>query len=217
MPQKKQPAGQGWPIENVERRATDDLVPYARNARTHSDQQVDQIAASIAEWGWTMPVLIDEGGVILAGHGRVLAARRLGIDEVPVIVAKGWTDPQRRAYVLADNKLTLNGGWDDELLRVELSDLEFEEFNLELTGFDSEEVATLVGAGDPLAAMPDLPSGDRAPIQQMTFTLHDDQVAQVKAALGVASSLGDYGDTGNENSNGNALARVAELFLRGHS
>lgn len=144
MPQKKQEAGQGWPIENVERRATDELVPYARNARTHSDQQVDQIAASIAEWGWTMPVLIDEGGVILAGHGRVLAARRLGIEEVPVIVAKGWSEPQRRAYVLADNKLTLNGGWDEDLLRVEIADLELEGFDLDLTGFDKEELDGLL-------------------------------------------------------------------------
>ncbi len=144
MPQKKQEAGQGWPIENVERRATDELVPYARNARTHSDQQVDQIAASIAEWGWTMPVLIDEGGVILAGHGRVLAARRLGIEEVPVIVAKGWSEPQRRAYVLADNKLTLNGGWDEDLLRVEIADLELEGFDLDLIGFDKDELATFL-------------------------------------------------------------------------
>jgi DNA modification methylase len=144
LPQKKQEAGQGWPIENVERRATDELVPYARNARTHSDQQVDQIAASIAEWGWTMPVLIDEGGVILAGHGRVLAARRLGIEEVPVIVAKGWSEPQRRAYVLADNKLTLNGGWDEDLLRVEIADLELEGFDLDLIGFDKDELATFL-------------------------------------------------------------------------
>jgi DNA modification methylase len=150
LPQKKQEAGQGWPIENVERRATDELVPYARNARTHSDQQVDQIAASIAEWGWTMPVLIDEGGVILAGHGRVLAARRLGIEEVPVIVAKGWSEPQRRAYVLADNKLTLNGGWDEDLLRVEIADLELEGFDLELTGFDPDEIAQALRDGTPV-------------------------------------------------------------------
>ena len=138
MPQKKQEAGQGWPIENVERRATDELVPYARNARTHSDEQVDQIAASIAEWGWTMPVLIDEGGVILAGHGRVLAARRLKIDEVPVIVAKGWTEPQRRAYVLADNQLALASGWNDDLLKLELQELEEVNFDLNLLGWGAE-------------------------------------------------------------------------------
>jgi ParB-like chromosome segregation protein Spo0J len=217
LPQKKQEAGQGWPIENVERRATDELVPYARNARTHSDQQVDQIAASIAEWGWTMPVLIDEGGVILAGHGRVLAARRLGIEEVPVIVAKGWTEPQRRAYVLADNKLTLNGGWDEDLLRVEIADLELEGFELELAGWSADELSGLLGTEvAELEAMPELPSGDREPFQQMTFTLHDDQAEQVRAAIEAAKRLGPF-DSENENSNGNALARICETFATDHA
>src|SRR3978361_2382549 len=92
------------------------LVPYARNARTHSDAQVAQIAASIREWGWTMPVLVDEVGGIIAGHGRVLAAPLLGLAEVPVMVARGWSEAQRKAYVLADNKLGLNAGWGDALL-----------------------------------------------------------------------------------------------------
>jgi ParB-like chromosome segregation protein Spo0J len=91
-------------------------VPYARNVRTHSDAQVSQIAASIREWGWTNPVLVAEDGTIIAGHGRVLAARRLRIEDVPVMLAAGWTDAQKRAYAIADNKLTLNGGWDEELL-----------------------------------------------------------------------------------------------------
>ena len=105
-----------WPADKVERRAVADLVPYARNARTHSDEQVAQIAASIREWGWTVPILIDEGGGIIAGHGRVMAARKLGLDEVPVMVAAGWSEAQKRAYVLADNKLALNAGWDLEML-----------------------------------------------------------------------------------------------------
>ena len=107
-----------WPADKVERRSVDALVPYARNARTHSDEQVAQIAASIREWGWTTPILVDEDGGIIAGHGRVMAARKLSIDEVPVMVATGWTDAQRRAYVLADNQLALNAGWDTELLKV---------------------------------------------------------------------------------------------------
>jgi hypothetical protein len=110
-----------WPADRVERRAVADLVPYARNARTHSDFQVGEIAASIREWGWTVPVLVDEAGGIIAGHGRVLAARKLGIETVPVMVAAGWTEAQRRAYVLADNKLALNAGWDTDLLKVELA------------------------------------------------------------------------------------------------
>jgi ParB-like chromosome segregation protein Spo0J len=95
------------------------LIPYARNARTHSDEQVAQIAASIKEWGWTTPILVDEGGQIIAGHGRVSAARTLGVKDAPVMVATGWTEAQKRAYVLADNKLALNAGWDNELLALE--------------------------------------------------------------------------------------------------
>ena len=100
------------------------MIPFARNARTHSDTQVSQIASSIREWGWTNPVLVAEDGTIIAGHGRVLAARKLRIADVPVMTATGWTDAQKRAYAIADNKLTLNGGWDDELLGLELGEFE---------------------------------------------------------------------------------------------
>src|SRR6516165_9746557 len=109
-----------WPAYQIERRPLAALVPYARNARTHSDGQIGQIAASIREWGWTMPVLIDEAGTIIAGRGRVLAAARLGIDQVPVLIARGWSEAQKRAYVIADNKLTDNAGWDEALLRLEV-------------------------------------------------------------------------------------------------
>src|ERR1700710_715224 len=120
----------GWPADRVERWPIDRLVPYARNARTHSDGQVAQIAASIAEWGWTMPVLVDEAGMLIAGHGRILAARKLGLAEVPVMVAYGWSDAKRRAYTLADNKLALNAGWDQAMLATELSELEAAEFDM---------------------------------------------------------------------------------------
>lgn len=124
-----------WPADKVERRPIDALIPYANNARTHSDEQVAQIAASMREWGWTNPVLIDETGMIIAGHGRVLAARKLGFDEVPVMVADGWTDAQKKAYVLADNQLALNAGWDAELLSTELKGLDELGFDLDLLGF----------------------------------------------------------------------------------
>ena len=101
-----------WAADKVERRSIASLVPYARNARMHSAEQIDQIAASICEWGWTVPVLVDEADGIIAGHGRVLAAHKLGIAEIPVMVAAGWSEAQKRAYVLADNKLALNAGWD---------------------------------------------------------------------------------------------------------
>jgi ParB-like chromosome segregation protein Spo0J len=97
-----------WPADKVERRPIAKLIPAARNARTHSDEQVAQIAASIKEWGWTVPVLCDEDGVLIAGHGRVLAARQLGLTDVPVMTATGWSDAKKRAYLIADNKLPLN-------------------------------------------------------------------------------------------------------------
>lgn len=116
------------------------LVPYARNARTHSDEQVAQLCASIKEWGWTVPILLDEEKSIIAGHGRVMAARKLGLEEVPAMTATGWTEAQRRAYVLADNKLALNAGWDDALLAEELRELDGLGFDLDLTGFDTAEL-----------------------------------------------------------------------------
>jgi len=132
-----------WPADKVERRAVAALIPYARNARTHSPEQVDQIAASIREWGWTVPVLVDEADGIIAGHGRVLAAHKLGIAEIPVMVAAGWTAAQKCAYVLADNKLALNAGWDDAMLRVEIDDLQGTGFDLGLIGFSADEIAAL--------------------------------------------------------------------------
>src|SRR5258706_14717335 len=113
-----------WPADRVERWPIGRLIPFARNARAHSDAPVSQIASSIREWGWTNPVLVAEDGMIIAGHGRVLAARKLRIADVPVMIASGWTDAQKRAYTIADNKLTLNGGWDQELLGLEIGGLE---------------------------------------------------------------------------------------------
>jgi DNA modification methylase len=128
----------------IERLALEALVPYARNARTHSDAQVAQIAASIREFGFCNPVLIDAAGGIIAGHGRVLAARQLGMAEVPCIRLGHLTEVQRRAYVIADNKLALNAGWDEDLLALELSALRIEEFDLGLTGFDLGELDGLL-------------------------------------------------------------------------
>lgn len=131
---------QHWPADKVERRKVSDLTPYARNSRTHSDEQVAQIAASIKEWGWTVPVLIEPDGGIIAGHGRVMAAQRLGIAEVPCMIADGWSEGQKRAYIIADNKLALNAGWDDEMLRVEFAELGDMGFDLGLTGFAGLEL-----------------------------------------------------------------------------
>jgi len=124
-------------------RKVDDLIPYARNSRTHSDAQVAQIAASVREFGWTNPVLVDGESGIIAGHGRVLAARKLGMDEVPCIELAGLSDTQRRAYIIADNKLALNAGWDEEMLRLEISELGDLGFDLALTGFSDEDMDAL--------------------------------------------------------------------------
>ena len=143
-----------WPADRVERRPIEGLIPYARNSRTHSDAQVAQIAASMKEWGWTNPVLVDESGMIIAGHGRVLAARKLGFREVPVMVATGWTDAQKAAYVLADNQLALNAGWDADMLHNELTDLQGKWFDLDLLGF-SDIDALLAGKGNAGLTDPD--------------------------------------------------------------
>jgi DNA modification methylase len=132
-----------WPADQVERWPIAKLVPSARNARTHTEAQVDQIAAAIREWGWTTPVLVTETGTIIAGHGRVRAARKLGLTDVPVMIASGWTKAQIQAYALADNKLALNAGWDDALLSVELAELEEIGFDIDLIGFDAGEIAAL--------------------------------------------------------------------------
>jgi ParB-like chromosome segregation protein Spo0J len=145
MNERAMSAAAQWPADHVERRLIADLIPYARNARTHSDAQIAQIAASMREWGWTMPILVDEDGMIIAGHARVLAARQLSITEVPVIVAHGWTEAQKRAYVIADNRLAQNAGWDNEVLSVELDDLRDLEFDLDLLGFYKTELNNLIG------------------------------------------------------------------------
>ena len=124
-----------WPADQIERRSVDKLVPYARNARKHSPTQIAEIAGSIREWGWTVPILVDEADEIIAGHGRVLAARQLGVPEVPVVVARGWSDAQKRAYTIADNEIPLHATWNKELLRVELADLQAQAFDLEKIGF----------------------------------------------------------------------------------
>jgi DNA modification methylase len=129
------------------------LIPYARNARTHSEQQVAQIAASIKEWGWTTPLLVDEDNGIIAGHGRVMAAQKLGIDEIPVMIAKGWSDAQKRAYILADNQLALNAGWDSELLKLELLELDELDFDIDLIGFDGDFLANMLN--DPTEGLTD--------------------------------------------------------------
>ena len=143
-------SGAGSPASDlaITYRPVAELIPYANNARTHSDAQVAQIAGSIREFGWTNPILVDAKNGIVAGHGRVLAARKLKISSVPVIELSGLTGAQRRAYILADNKLALNAGWDEALLAAEVADLAALGVDLELAGFDAGEVEALLAQGD---------------------------------------------------------------------
>ena len=128
----------------IEKISADVLIPFAKNSRTHSDAQVAQIAASIREFGFTNPVLVDEANGIIAGHGRILAARKLKLTEIPCIRLVHLTDAQKRAYVIADNKLALNAGWDEAMLKLELADLKALDFDLDLTGFNTDEIDALL-------------------------------------------------------------------------
>lgn len=124
------------------------LIPYARNSRTHNDLQVAQIAASIKEFGFTNPVLVDSENVIIAGHGRVMGAQKIGIVDVPCIRLTHLTEAQRRAYVIADNKIALNAGWDEEMLRLEIGDLKEFDFDLSLTGFELDDINQMLALND---------------------------------------------------------------------
>lgn len=145
-------------------RRLDELIPYVNNARTHSAEQVDQLAASIREFGWTAPLLLDGSSGVLAGHGRILAARQLGLDRAPCIDLAHLSPAQRRAYVIADNQLALNAGWDMELLRRELGELQATGFDLPLIGFDDWNLSLLLGQVEPAAAEEQSRLDERTPI-----------------------------------------------------
>lgn len=138
------PAEPAWPADSVERRPIATLIPRQTNPRTHSTEQVEKIANSMRTFGWTIPVLVDERGELIAGHGRLMAAQTIGWVEAPVMVARGWSEAKKRAYVIADNKLTLDGGWNEDLLKAELKDLkdleELGELDVTLTGFSEDEL-----------------------------------------------------------------------------
>ena len=133
----------------------DQLVPFQKNARTHSEEQIAQIAASIREWGWTNPILVGADNDVLAGHARLLAARQLEMSEVPVIQLGRLSEAQRRALVIADNQLALNAGWSEEALRLELQALQEADFDLSLVGFDDDELARLLAAQDAAEGLTD--------------------------------------------------------------
>jgi hypothetical protein len=157
-----------WPAERIERWPIERLIPYANNARLHSEADLDKIAAAIRKWGWTNPVLTDEEGEVISGHGRLGAAPRAGVTEIPVIVARGWSEEEKRAYRLADNQLAARAEWDPDLLRKELQELGFADFDLGLTGFESDALeAILKGLGSSGLTDPDsVPEVPEQPVTQ---------------------------------------------------
>ena len=157
-------------VKHIELWLIDKLIPFARNPRTHSDAQIAQIAASIAEFGFNNPILVDTKAGIIAGHGRLLAARKLGLKEVPVIVLDHLSEAQKRAYVIADNQLALNAGWDDDLLRSELAALQEENFDVRVLGFEDEELARLLVAQNAVGGLTDedaVPALAETPVSRM--------------------------------------------------
>ena len=172
----------------IEHLALDALIPYARNARTHSDEQTAQIAGSIREFGFTNPVLIDGEGGIIAGHGRVMAARKLGLADVPCIRLAHLTAAQKRAYIIADNKLALNAGWDDTLLALELQELQALGADVSLTGFMDDEIAQLLASLD--ATPEGATDADEMDVLHLVFhaTTSSHARATAAAASGRASS-----------------------------
>lgn len=198
--------------QDIEMLPPGSLIPYANNAKQHPAQQIATLAGFIREYGWTVPILIDAEDGVIAGHGRLEAAFLLKLELVPCIRVAHLSEPQVRALVIADNRLGMMAGWDEDMLSAELSRLNGEGIDAIKLGFSEEELAKLMINGDE-APLPDLPNGDKIPYQQMTFTLHDEQAEAVREAMALADGLGPYVDTENANSNGNALARVAELFV----
>src|SRR3984893_10897907 len=158
-----------WPADRVERWPIEQLRPYANNCRLHTEADLDKIAAAILKWGWTMPVLADEEGVLLAGHLRIGAAAKLGLKSIPVIVARGWSEEEKRAYRLADNQLAARASWDFEQLQNELQELGFTGFDVGLIGFEPDQLETLLaGLGSSGLTDPDsIPEVPDQPVSQL--------------------------------------------------
>jgi ParB-like chromosome segregation protein Spo0J len=193
----------------------DSLIPYAKNARVHDEAQIAQITGSIKEFGFNNPVLIDKDNGIIAGHGRVMAARKLGLTEVPTILLDHLNETQRKAYILADNRIAINSTWDNEMLTLELMDIK-DDVSLAMLGFNVDELDALLKEISS-TELPNLPDGDKQPFQQKTFTLHDEQFNIVDDAITKART-NPIIDTGlNDNSNGNALTLICEQWLNANS
>lgn len=194
---------------NIIKKLVSELIPYANNSRTHSDSQVDKIAASIKEFGFMNPIILDGDNGVIAGHGRLMAAKKLKIKDIPCLEAIHLTEAQKKAYIIADNAIALDSDWDMDFLKVEIEGLDELDFDLDLLGLD-EDIINNVEESD----FPELADGDKDPFQQITFTLHDEQHDIVTDAV-LKAKMHPEIDTGlNENSNGNAITYICEQWLQ---
>jgi DNA modification methylase len=178
-------------MQKIEQVPIEKLIPYARNSRTHSDAQVAQIAASIKEFGFTNPVLIDKDAGIIAGHGRVLAARKLGLKDVPCIRLDYLTETQKKAYIIADNRLALNAGWDEDLLTIELNELLADDFALDILGFDADELKRLLDPLEPTQGLTDEDAVPEAPEEPKTKLGDIYQLGRHRLMCGDATMIAD--------------------------
>jgi ParB-like chromosome segregation protein Spo0J len=190
---RKPAAAPARPALTITERQIADLKPYAKNSRTHTPEQIAAVARSISEFGWTVPVLIDEKGGIIAGHGRIEAAKSLGMTMAPTITAHGWTKDQIKAYVIADNRLTDRSGWDDTILRDELNDLLASGFDIALTGFDGDALKAVIDGWAPDPVLQGLTPELTAFTETIRIVVAADKRAEVEAA--VATLIADKGWT----------------------
>jgi len=165
-----------WATENFSNKDITQLKPYEKNSRVHSDDQIKQIESSIKEWGWTMPILIDEDNTIIAGHARYQAAQNLDIDKVPTLTAKGWTEEQKRAFVIADNRISENSSWDMGLLHSELKSLADTGFDIDLTGFDNSMLANFQPSYMPSVNYNEVSENDIYNAEQQQSSLGNNEV-----------------------------------------
>ena len=199
-------------MQQLEEWKVSDLIEYARNPRKN-DHAVDKVAAAIREFGFRVPILAKSDKTVVDGHLRLKAAKKLGLETVPVMLCDDMTDAQIKAFRISVNRVAEFAEWDDELLRVEFAELEELGFDLGLTGFELDEIGALDFDEGEEVGMPALPDGDKEPFQQKTFTLHDEQAAIVDDAVTLART-NPLVDTGlNENSNGNGLALICQQWL----
>ena len=198
----------------------DKIIPYVNNPR-NNENAVDKVASSIQEFGFKVPIVIDKDKVVVTGHTRLLASKKLGLEEVPCVIADDLTEAQAKAFRIADNKVSEYSKWDYELLNIELEQLQGLNFNLENIGFDMEDIEDVLSLGfdyseDEFGEDFELPSGDKKPIQQRTFTLHDNQASLLDFVINEAKEK--YNDDeletfGNTNKNGNLLYMVVKEWV----